>query len=114
VADEPTNRELENLIKRNHADSREAMADLKNHVDAQFRLYLLREVYEAREAAAALREKAQDDRMDRMEADQENDRRETASSHKTNRTLFWTVAGGMCASLLTVVLSTWFSHGGVH
>jgi hypothetical protein len=121
VADEPTNRALEALINRNHADNREDILDLKTQVTrdianlvAQLQQYVLREVYDADKRALAAREQAISDRFARIEADTEADRREAASHHRTNRTLFWTVAGGMLAAVVTVVLTTWTAQGGVH
>lgn len=121
MADEPSNRELENLIKRNHADNRDDVLDLKTQLTrevstlvAQLQQYVLREVYDADKRALAAREQAIHARFARLEADAEIDRREAASHHRTNRTLFWTVAGGMLAAVVTVVLTTWTAHGGVH
>lgn len=121
----PSNRQLEALIKQNHADNREALSDLKSdsrkaiddlktHVDQQFRLYLLREVYEAREESAAIRERAQDARMDRMEADQENDRREAVTHRRSKWLMFWTVAAAVAGGVATVVMTVLFVHGGGH
>lgn len=63
MADEqPSLWDLQRLIERNHADSREDILDIKNQMsrsveqtDARFRLYLLREVFDAREASMLLR-----------------------------------------------------------
>jgi hypothetical protein len=58
VPDEPTLRQLKELIERNHADARDDYLDLKAQVaraaeknDEKFKLYLLREVFDAKEAA---------------------------------------------------------------
>jgi hypothetical protein len=58
LADEPSLRELKNLIERNHADAREDYIDLKAQVARdmanvlnQMQQFLLREVFEAKEAA---------------------------------------------------------------
>ena len=58
MADEPSLRELKNLIERNHADAREDYIDLKAQVARdmanvlnQMQQFLLREVFEAKEAA---------------------------------------------------------------
>lgn len=119
--DEPTNRELVNLIQRNHADNRDDWLDLKTqftrelgNLVAQLHAFVLKEVYEADKRALAAREQAIADRIARNEAETEAHRRETATHHRTNRTLFWTVAGGMLAAVLTVVLTTWTASGGVH
>lgn len=114
MADEPTNRELENLIKRNHTDSTNALTDLKNHVDAQFRLYLLRDVYDAREEARAIREAAQDSRMDRMEEDADSDRREAAEHRRSKWERFWIVTAAIAGGVATVVMTVILTHGGGH
>lgn len=62
MADDPSLWDLQRLIERNHADAREDILDLKaqmarsvEQTDARFRLYLLREVFDAREASMLLR-----------------------------------------------------------
>lgn len=58
MADEPSLRELKNLIERNHADTREDYVDLKAqfgrdlaNVLQQMQQFVLREVFEAKESA---------------------------------------------------------------
>ena len=58
MPDAPTLWDLQRLIERNHADTRDDIVDLKAQIAhqsqqnaAQFERYVLREVYEAREAA---------------------------------------------------------------
>lgn len=118
---EPSNRALEALINRNHADNREDILDLKTQVTrdlanlvAQLQQYVLKEVYEADRRALAAREQAVADRFARNEAQAEADRREAAEHHKTNRTLFWSVAGLVIAAVITVAMTTWTAHGGGH
>ena len=74
MADEPSLRELKSLIERNHADVREDYLDLKTQVarDAtalsdKLQQFVLKEVFEAKEAAmlqriAALEESAKTSR----------------------------------------------------
>lgn len=122
MADEsPSNRQLESLINRNHADNREDILDLKTQVTrdianliAQLQQYVLKEVYEADKRALAARQEAVDDRFARNEQQAEADRAAAADHHKTNRTLFWGGAAAVIAAVVTVVLTTWTAHGGVH
>jgi hypothetical protein len=62
VSDAPTLWDLQRLIERNHTDSRDDIIDLKAQVArdaaalaAQMERFVLREVYDAREAAMLLR-----------------------------------------------------------
>jgi hypothetical protein len=63
MADEqPSLWDLQRLIERNHADSREDILDLKaqmargvEQTDARFKEYVLREVFDAREKSMLLR-----------------------------------------------------------
>ncbi|WP_395109771.1 hypothetical protein [Actinomadura sp. SCN-SB] len=62
MPNEPSLWDLQRLIERNHADAREDILDLKAQMasaaqanDERFRLYLLREVFEAREGSMLLR-----------------------------------------------------------
>lgn len=58
MADEPSLWDLQRTIERNHAENREDILDLKAQMvraseqnDDRFRLYLLREVFDARESS---------------------------------------------------------------
>lgn len=121
VDESPSNRQLEALINRNHADNREDILDLKTqftrelgNLVAQLQQYVLKEVYDADRRAQAAREQAIEDRFKRNEQQAEADRASAADHHKTNRTLFWGGAAAVIAAVVTVVLTTWTAHGGVH
>lgn len=64
MPDAPTLWDLQRLIERNHTDSRDDVLDLKAQIQqnaAQFERYVLREVYEAREAGMVQRISALED-----------------------------------------------------
>lgn len=117
---EPSNRALESLINRNHADNREDILDLKSQVTREItnlvdrmQQYVLREVYDADRRAQAAREQVMNERLGSLQTQVNADRREAKDRHKSARTNFWMVAGGLLAAVATVVLTTW-THGGMH
>ncbi|MGI5418648.1 hypothetical protein [Actinomadura luteofluorescens] len=78
---DPSLWDLQRLIERNHQDSREDILDLKSQLarstadtDEKFRLYLLREVFEAKEAAHAAREQAMLQRIGVLEEGRKSDK----------------------------------------
>lgn len=106
MADEqPSLWDLQRLIERNHADAREDILDLKSQMarvaeqtDARFRLYLLREVFDAKEAAMLLR-------IVNLE--------EAARTAKTqNRAAIMTAVGSVIATIIAAILLSALLGGG--
>lgn len=94
---DPSLWDLQRLIERNHADSREDILDLKSQMvraseqtDQRFKLYVLREVADAKEASMLLRVAALE---------------EAAKTAKTqNRAALMTAVGSVIAAVLTAII----------
>lgn len=107
MADEqPSLWDLQRLIERNHADAREDILDLKaqmvrsaEQTEQRFNLYLLREVFDAREASMLLR-------IASLE--------EAARTAKfQNRAAIMTAVGSVLATIIAaIILSTLLGSGG--
>lgn len=105
MADAPTNWDLQRLIERNHTDGREDILDLKtqvtnqaNHIAAELQRFVLREVYEAREASMLAR-------IGRLE--------EEAKTHRSQlRGAFYASLGSVVAAILTAIILAVIFKGG--
>lgn len=82
MADEPSPRELERLISRNHAETSADILDLKSQLTAnvttligQFDKYVLAKVYEADERARTAVNDALSERLKKVEDEQTTNRR---------------------------------------
>lgn len=105
MADEPSASELERLIERNHRETSADILDLKSQLTAnvstiisQFDRYVLAAVYEAREQARDERDRAQDERIKKLEDAAEAERKHRDEEAKANRRMYKT-------AIITAVLS---------
>lgn len=128
MADEqPTLWEVRRTLERNHHETSADIADLKAQnardlttIVERLERYVLQAVYEADKRAAEISHQATLERIARVEAQNESQHKEMASQrdemaghHRMNRLLFWTVGGGILASIVTVVLTVLLTRGGV-
>lgn len=105
MPDAPTNWDLQRLIERNHSDSREDILDLKtqvatqaSHIAAELQRFVLREVYEAREAAMLAR-------IGRLE--------EEAKTHRGQlRSAVYASVGSVVAAIATAIILAVILKGG--
>jgi hypothetical protein len=113
MADEqPSLWDLQRLIERNHADAREDILDLKTQLarstadtEEKFRLYLLREVFEAKEAAREAREAAMVQRIGVLEEGRKSDKSQI-------RGAIMTAAGSVVATIIAAVILAAILGGG--
>lgn len=105
MTDEPSLRELKNLIERNHADNREDYVDLKaqvardiSNVLAQMQQFVLKEVFDAKESALL-------QRIATLE--------EAAKTAKAqNRLALMTAVGSVAATVIAAILMSVLLGGG--
>lgn len=105
MADEPSLRELKSLIERNHADVREDYLDLKAQVarDAttlaeKLQQFVLKEVFEAKEAAMLQRIITLED--------------SAKTARGQNRAAIMTAVGSVIATVLAAIILTAILGGG--
>lgn len=114
--DEPTPRELERLITRNHAETTSDFQEIKaQHASnmstllAQLNAYVLTKVYEADERARAAVQSALDDRLRRVEEEQTNQRKrseeEQIANRRSNRTAIVMGFSGVVTGVAVVVIT---------
>jgi hypothetical protein len=104
VPNEPSLWELRNLIERNHVDTREDYADLKNQIvrdmstiHARLDQFLPREVFEARDSARQARHDALVARVAELETGQKNNR-------SSVRTAIYAAVAAVAASVVTAII----------
>lgn len=123
MADELTMRELANLFEHKLADARDDIVDLKVRLDTalaqqreQFERYVLSAVYEADKRTAAALERAQDERIRRVEYEAETDRQTARTnehaSKQTARVAIFTALGTFLAALALEGFNAWAKSGG--
>lgn len=123
MTDEPSNGELKERIESVNG----AITDLRlvvANLGIELRSYI-RELLSNRDELHTERLRSINGRLERLEKDaEERDRRdeqrererakEVAEHHRTKLTIFWGGAFMLLAAVVTVVLTTWTSHGGTH
>jgi hypothetical protein len=112
LPDDPTLRELEQLIKRNFTDGRDDILDLKSQVQehirqlgTQMQQYLLVAVYQAEKEATRAREDAYVARIVRLET-------EATARARGNRAAFWAAGGAVLAAVVGAVMAYLLAKGG--
>lgn len=120
MTDEPSNGELDRRITAGLADVRACVSSLGVELRSYFRELLTHQnelTAERIHGLAGRVERLEKDAEDRERRDEEREReraKEAAEYHRTRLTIFWGGAFVVLAAIVTVVLTSWTSHGTGH